>query len=60
MNHKRRKVKSRRAGCLFCKFHKHQRAKDSEENRTLQDRKRGGVLQNAREFGEFFASQVPA
>lgn len=25
MNHKRHKPKSRRAGCLFCKPHKHQR-----------------------------------
>lgn len=25
MNHKRRRPKSRRAGCLYCKPHKHER-----------------------------------
>lgn len=29
MNHKRGRVKSRRAGCLYCKPHKHQRVKGS-------------------------------
>ncbi len=30
-NHKRRRPKSRRAGCLWCKPHKHQRVKQRDK-----------------------------
>jgi len=36
---KRRRPKNRRAGCLYCKPHKHQRAKDSFESQTTQEKK---------------------
>lgn len=39
MNHKRKKPKSSRAGCLMCKPHKHQRAKDKKSSLTIRDRK---------------------
>jgi hypothetical protein len=37
MNHKRKRPKSGRAGCLMCKPHKHQRAKDSSGSQTVQE-----------------------
>ena len=39
MNHKRRKPKTARSGCLMCKPHKHQRAKDTLYNQTMQEKK---------------------
>ena len=37
MHHKRGRVKSSRAGCLMCKPHKHQGAKDTFANQTRQE-----------------------
>lgn len=37
-HHKRGKPKSRRAGCLQCKPHKHQRAKDTYEAKPVGER----------------------
>lgn len=37
MNHKRKRPKSGRAGCLMCKPHKDQRRKDSAESQTMQE-----------------------
>ncbi len=46
MNHKRRRPKNRRAGCLFCKPHKANHAKASEKltasDRRQRDRERDG------------------
>lgn len=39
MHHKRRRPKNRRAGCLMCKPHKHQRAKDTKDAQTIQELK---------------------
>jgi len=39
MNHKRGRPKSSRAGCLLCKPHKHQRAKDTLAVQTRQERR---------------------
>jgi hypothetical protein len=39
MHHKRRRPKDRRAGCLLCKPHKFNRAKDQLESQTLQERR---------------------
>ena len=39
MNHKRKKPKSSRAGCLLCKHHKHQGAKKSLCNQTVQEKR---------------------
>jgi len=39
MNHKRKKPKSSRAGCLLCKPHKHQAVKKTKGAKTLQDRR---------------------
>lgn len=38
-NHKRRRPKSTRAGCLCCKSWKHQSAKDCLESQTWQERR---------------------
>jgi len=38
-HHKRRRPKSSRAGCLFCKPHKDQRAKDALGSQTFQEQK---------------------
>lgn len=38
-NHKRKKPKSRRAGCIYCKSHKHQAEKDAWNNKTGQDKR---------------------
>lgn len=37
-HHKRRKRKNARAGCLYCKPHKHQRAKGCWNNQTRQEK----------------------
>jgi len=39
MNHKRRRPKSSRAGCLLCKPHKSQRSKDTLGAQTLQEQR---------------------
>lgn len=39
MNHKRKRPKNQRAGCLLCKPHKHQAEKDTLGNQTLQEKK---------------------
>lgn len=39
MNHKRKRPKNQRNGCLLCKPHKHQANKDSLTNQTLQEQK---------------------
>lgn len=39
MNHKRRKRKSARAGCLMCKPYKHQAEKDRFDAQTEQEKK---------------------
>jgi len=39
MNHKRKRPKSRRAGCLLCKPHKANELKDAEKNQTMQERR---------------------
>lgn len=39
MNHKRKRPKNRRAGCLLCKPHKANGAKGSAKNQTLQERR---------------------
>jgi hypothetical protein len=41
MHHKRRKPKSSRAGCLFCKSHKHQ----AEKHHARAREKREGACQ---------------
>lgn len=38
-NHKRKRPKNRRAGCLLCKPYKANGSKDKENNQTLQERK---------------------
>jgi hypothetical protein len=38
-HHKRRKPKNKRAGCLWCKPHKHQRAKDCFDSKTVQEKR---------------------
>lgn len=38
-HHKRKRVKSRRAGCLMCKPHKAQWSKDSLQSQTMQERR---------------------
>jgi hypothetical protein len=38
-NHKRKRPKSSRAGCLMCKPHKAQWAKDREKDQTMQERR---------------------
>jgi hypothetical protein len=52
MHHKRKRPKDRRAGCLLCKPHKSNRAKDKEESQTLQERK-------ARESEESQRTEMP-
>ena len=37
MNHKRKRPKNQRSGCILCKPHKHQAEKDSLNNQTLQE-----------------------
>lgn len=39
VNHKRGRPKSRRAGCLLCKWHKEQKLKDTLKAQTMQERK---------------------
>ncbi|CAN5709858.1 hypothetical protein BH23GEM9_BH23GEM9_17600 [soil metagenome] len=39
MNHKRRRPKDRRAGCLLCKPHKSNGQKGREEAQTRQERR---------------------
>ena len=39
MNHKRKRPKSSRAGCLMCKPHKHQRVKGGKSAQTRQEKK---------------------
>jgi hypothetical protein len=39
MNHKRKRPKNRRAGCLLCKPYKANGAKGRTESQTLQERK---------------------
>lgn len=39
MNHKRKRPKNRRAGCLLCKPHKANGAKGSKESQTMQERR---------------------
>lgn len=38
-HHKRRRPKSRRAGCLLCSPHKDQRVKDCFDSKTVQERR---------------------
>ena len=38
-HHKRRRPKSSRSGCLFCKPYKHQRAKDSFNSQPVQEQR---------------------
>jgi hypothetical protein len=38
-NHKRKRPKSSRAGCLMCKPHKDQRRKDCLGSQTMQERR---------------------
>lgn len=39
MNHKRKRPKSKRAGCLMCKWHKDNAHKDREAAKTMQERR---------------------
>lgn len=39
MHHKRKRPKSRRAGCLLCKPHKANESKDKAESQTRQERR---------------------
>jgi hypothetical protein len=39
-HHKRKKPKSSRAGCLLCKPHKHQRAKDKKGSQKISVRRK--------------------
>ena len=39
MNHKRKRPKSRRAGCLLCKWHKDEKFKDTYSAQTMQEKK---------------------
>ena len=39
MHHKRKRPKSTRAGCLMCKYWKHQRYKDKLSMQTWQEQK---------------------
>lgn len=39
MNHKRKRPKNRRAGCLLCKPHKANGSKGRTESQTLQEKK---------------------
>jgi len=51
-HHKRRKRKNARAGCLFCKPHKHQRCKGMKWAQTHQElRARESERQQRREAG---------
>lgn len=38
-NHRRHRAKSRRAGCMLCKPHKHQRNAGADKAQTMQERK---------------------
>ena len=39
MNHKRKRPRSRRAGCALCKPHKQNSTKDTLEAQSMQERK---------------------
>lgn len=45
MNHKRRRAKNRRAGCLLCKPHKGNGMKGLRENEPLQTKKSRATAQ---------------
>ena len=45
MNHKRRRAKNRRAGCLLCKPHKGNGMKGLRDNETLQAKKSRAAAQ---------------
>jgi hypothetical protein len=49
VNHKRRRPKSRRAGCLLCKSWKHQRAAKTERFKPSELRAIEGCKQQERE-----------
>lgn len=40
MHHKRGKPKSRRAGCLMCKYYKHQRLHGGKQRFPIRDRRK--------------------
>lgn len=40
MHHKRKKPKSSRSGCLMCKPHKHQRAKNKKGSQKISVRRK--------------------
>ena len=53
MNHKRKKPKSGRSGCLMCKWWKHQAMKDSDGSQTMQERRaRDSEKDQRRELGK--------
>lgn len=39
MNHKRKRTKNQRAGCVMCKPHKNNAWKGAENSQTIQERK---------------------
>lgn len=59
MNHKRKRPKNQRNGCIYCKPHKHQAEKDSLKNQTIQEQKSienfvNQLLSNQEELGNKF------
>jgi len=41
MHHKRKRPKHKRAGCLMCKPHKHERKHGGKERLPIRDRRKG-------------------
>lgn len=56
MNHKRGRPKSTRAGCLLCKSHKHQAAKDTSEAMTAPSRR--AAARTSEEILSFHEGQI--
>jgi len=57
VNHKRKRPKNRRAGCLLCKPYKANGAKGQEASQTYQERKAGERA--AHEVADYFRSPLP-
>ena len=58
MNHKRRRPKSTRSGCLMCKSHKHQAAKDKFCNQTEQEKR--AIVSEAEQRSDLASSRRSA
>lgn len=57
MNHKRKRPKSRRAGCLLCKPYKANGAKGQDASQTYQERK--ARERTAHEVADYFRAPLP-